>query len=138
MGEQELLGGLPDLGLGGVAVAAAGGEGAPLEGRGGAVEDEDRARAEEEELADSAEEPEEVGVADHVALVVPHRPHELHHPDARVHRQPLPRQGLHRHAPPHGSQQLPQPVHSHLPPAAAGTASGDRSASSSAVAGARE
>lgn len=96
-------------------MAAAGGEGAPLEGRCGAVEDEDRAGPEEEELADAAEEAEDVGVADHVALVVPHRPHELHHPDAGVHRQPLPRQGLHRDAPPDRGQQPPQPVHAHLP-----------------------
>uniref|UniRef100_A0A0A9G8M3 DNA-repair protein UVH3, putative n=1 Tax=Arundo donax TaxID=35708 RepID=A0A0A9G8M3_ARUDO len=112
--EQELLGRLADLGLRGVAVPAAGGECAALERRRGAVEDEDGADAEEEELADAAEEPEEVRVADHLAAVVPHRPHELHHPDARVHRHPLPRQGLHRHAPPHRGQQLPQPVHPHI------------------------
>lgn len=120
MGEQELLGGLADLGLRGITVPAAGGEGAALERRSGPVEDEDGADAEEEELADAAEEPEEVGVADHLPAVVPHRPHELHHPDARVHRHPLPRKGLHRHAPPHRSQQLPQPVNSHLLPLSAG------------------
>ena len=114
MGEQELLGGLANLGLRGITVPTAGGQGAALERRSGPVEDEDGADPEEEELADAAEEPEEVRVADHLPAVVPHRPHELHHPDARVHRHPLPRKGLHRHAPPHRSQQLPKPVNSHL------------------------
>ena len=114
MGEQELLGGLANLGLRGITVPTAGGQGAALERRSGPVKDEDGADPEEEELADAAEEPEEVRVADHLPAVVPHRPHELHHPDARVHRHPLPRKGLHRHAPPHRSQQLPQPVNSHL------------------------
>lgn len=125
MGEQELLGGLADLGLRGVTVPAAGGEGAALERRRGAIEDEYGADAEEEELADTAEEPEEVRVPDHLAAVVPHRPHELHHPDARVHRHPLPRKGLHRDASPDRSQQFPQPVNSHLlPPGADGRGGG--------------
>jgi hypothetical protein len=68
MGEQELLGGLADLGLRGITVPAAGGEGTALERRSGPVKHEDGADAEEEELADAAEEPEEVGVADHLPL----------------------------------------------------------------------
>lgn len=89
--EEKLLCGLADLGLGVVTVAAAGGEGAALEGGGGAVEDEDRLGAEEQELADATEKAEEVGVVDHLPLLVPHRLHELHHPNARVDRQFLPR-----------------------------------------------
>lgn len=84
MGEEELLGGLADLGTGGVTVAAAGGDGAALEGRGGSVKDEDGLGAEEEELADAAEEAEKMGIAHHLALFVPHRLHELHHPYARI------------------------------------------------------
>lgn len=57
MGEQEFLGGLSDLGLRGVTVPAAGSEGAALERRRGAIEDEYGANTEEEELADATEEP---------------------------------------------------------------------------------
>lgn len=88
--KEKLLCGLADLGLGVVAVAAAGGEGAALEGGGGAVEDEDGLGAEKEELAYATEEAEKVGVADHLPLLVPHRLHELHHPYACVDRQLLP------------------------------------------------
>lgn len=113
--QQELLGSLADLSLRSIAVPAPGGERAALQRRRGAIEDEDGADAKIEELAYAAEEPQQVRVADHLSAVVPHRPHELHHPDARVHSDALPSQGLHRHAPPHRGQQLPQPVHSHVP-----------------------
>ena len=57
MVEQQLLGGLSDLGLGGVAVAAASGDGTALELRRSAVEDEDRLGPEEQQLADPTEKP---------------------------------------------------------------------------------
>lgn len=82
--EEELLGGLSDLGLSVLAVAATGGDGAALEGGGSAVEDEDRLGTEEEELADAAEEAEDVGIANHLPLLVSHRLHELNHPYARI------------------------------------------------------
>lgn len=55
--EEELLSGLANLGLGVLALAAAGDDGAALESRGAAIEDEDGLGAEEEELADAAEKP---------------------------------------------------------------------------------
>ena len=100
--------------LSGVTVPAVGSEGVALERRRGCNEDKDRADVEEEELADASVEPKEMRVLDHLAVVVPH-PHELHHPDARIHRHPLPRKGLHRDASPDRSQQFPQATAHELP-----------------------
>lgn len=63
---------------------AAGGDGAALEGGGGSVEDEDGLCTKEEELADAAEEAEDVCVPHHLPLLIPHRLQELNHPDARI------------------------------------------------------
>lgn len=82
--EQQFLGGLADFGLGVFAEAAACDDGAALEGRGSAVEDEDGLGAEEEKLANATEEAEQMGVANHFALLIAHRFDELHHPYARV------------------------------------------------------
>lgn len=82
--EEQLLCGLSNLGLGVLAEATSSGDGAALEGGGGAVEDEDGLGAEEEEFADAAEEAENVGVSKHLPLLISHCLHELNHPYARI------------------------------------------------------
>lgn len=82
--EKQLLSGLPDLGLRVLALPPAGDDGAPLERGRAAVEDEHGLGPEEQELADAAEEAEQVRVADHLPSLVPHRLHELHHPDTSI------------------------------------------------------
>jgi len=82
--EQQFLRSFADFGLSVFTLAAAGNDGAVLEGRGPAVEDEDRLGAEEQKLANATEEAQQMGVANHFALLVAHRFHKLHHPYARI------------------------------------------------------
>lgn len=82
--KQQLLGGLADLGLGVLALSAAGNDGPALEGGGAAVEDEDRLGPQVKQLANPAEEAEQMRVPHHLSPLVPHRLHELDHPYARI------------------------------------------------------
>jgi len=82
--EQQFLRSFADFSLGIFALAAAGNDGAALEGRGPAVEDKDRLGAEEQKLANASEKAKQMGVANHFTLLVAHRFHKLHHPYARI------------------------------------------------------
>lgn len=82
--EQQFLGGFADFGLGVFTLAAACNDSAALEGRGPAVEDEDRLGAEEKKFANATEEAQQMGVANHFALLVAHRFDKLYHPYARI------------------------------------------------------
>lgn len=84
MVKKELLGGLPDLGTGIFPVSPSRRDRTALEGGGAAVEDEDRPGAEEEQLADATKEAENVRVAHHLSLLIPHRLDELHKPYAGI------------------------------------------------------
>lgn len=115
MVEKQLLGGLPDFRLRVLALPPARDDGAPLERGRAAVEDEHGLRPEEQELADAAEEAEQVRVADHLPPVVPHRLHELHHPDAGIDGELLPGEGLDGDAATDGSEEFPETVDPHFP-----------------------
>lgn len=82
--EKQLLGGLSDLGLCVVALSAARNHGTALESWRCPVEDEDRLGPQEQELANSSKESQQMSVPYHLALLIPHRLHELHHPYARI------------------------------------------------------
>lgn len=82
--EKQLLGGLSDLGLRVVALPAACDDGAALQSGGPTVEYEHGFGPQEQELADSAKEAEQMRVPHHLALLVPHRLYELHHPYACI------------------------------------------------------
>lgn len=105
--EKQLLSSLPDFGLRVLALPPASDDGAPLERGRAAVEDEHGLRPEEQELANAAEEAEQVRVADHLSSLVPHRLHELHHPDTGIDGELFPGEGLDGDAATDGSEEFP-------------------------------
>lgn len=114
MVEKQLLSGFPDFGLGVLALSPAGNDGPALEGWCATVEDEDGLGPQEQELADAAEETEEVGVLHHLPPVVSHRLHELHHPYARIDGESLSGEGLDGDAAADGGEQFPEALDSHF------------------------
>lgn len=84
-----------------------------LESRRAAIKDKDRLDIIVEKFADTAEETDDVCVADHGAVVVAHATHELVEPDTGIDRQALVGQGLELDGPCHRVQELPKAFHTH-------------------------
>lgn len=88
-------------------------DGLTLEGGGAAIENEDGLDADEQQLADPAEETDDVAVAQGVSFLVAHGFEELVDPDGGIHGEPLLVQGLNLDGPRAGLQHSPEAGDTH-------------------------
>lgn len=82
--DEKLLRGLADLSTGILTMAAASGDSPALKRRSTTIKDKDRLGAKKEKLADAAKESKNLRIAHHLASLIPHRHHELDHPNACI------------------------------------------------------